>query len=157
MATTTTNQSLATQKPIFKTIANIITGNLLAYATKLNRDINDLVPPNTIVQLAQYFEDNKINNQGINKAIEILIENPNKLSDLETILSQNNLIQVTDTQTLSLIADTIITNNPVQVEQYQSGKTQVIGFLVGQCMKQSGGTGNPKIFNELISQKLKAE
>ena len=140
--------------PIFKTIANIITGNLLAYSTKLNKDVNDLIPQKSIIELAKHFEANKINNQGLNKAIEILIDNPDQANDLVTLLAQHNLIQVTDTKALGLIADEVIIKNPAQAEQYQSGKIQIIGFLVGQCMKQSGGTGNPKVFGELLAQKL---
>jgi aspartyl-tRNA(Asn)/glutamyl-tRNA(Gln) amidotransferase subunit B len=44
--------------------------------------------------------------------------------------------------------------NPKQVEQYRSGKSTVIGFLVGQVMKQSRGQANPQAVNEILRTKL---
>ena len=44
--------------------------------------------------------------------------------------------------------------NPAQVEQYRAGKTQVLGFLVGQVMKASGGKANPQQVNEALRRKL---
>jgi aspartyl-tRNA(Asn)/glutamyl-tRNA(Gln) amidotransferase subunit B len=41
-----------------------------------------------------------------------------------------------------------------QVRQYHDGNRKVVGFLVGQCMKASRGTGNPKLFNQLIRERL---
>jgi aspartyl-tRNA(Asn)/glutamyl-tRNA(Gln) amidotransferase subunit B len=48
----------------------------------------------------------------------------------------------------------VIAANPKQVEQYRSGKTAVIGFLVGQVMKQSRGQANPAAVNELLKSRL---
>jgi aspartyl-tRNA(Asn)/glutamyl-tRNA(Gln) amidotransferase subunit B len=148
MSATTT----LTINPLTKTIANIITGNLLAHASRLNKDVYSLLPKQSIVELARFFDENKINNQGIGKAIEILIDSPDQ--EVLQVLEQNNLLQVTDTNALSGIVDEVINTNPNQVTQYKEGKVQLIGFLVGQCMKKSGGQGNPKIFNELLAQKL---
>ena len=44
--------------------------------------------------------------------------------------------------------------NPDKVEEYKGGKTGLLGFFVGQCMKKMQGQGNPKIINELLSKKL---
>ncbi|MCI6262733.1 MAG: hypothetical protein MR610_05700, partial [Olsenella sp.] len=41
-----------------------------------------------------------------------------------------------------------------QVRQYRDGNRKVVGYLVGQCMKASRGSGNPKLFNQLLTQKL---
>ena len=138
---------------LLKTIVNIITTNLLAQSTKLNKPVDTLLKEQTIIDLAKLFEESKINNQSISKAIELLITNPDQ--DLMQVLTDNNLIQSTDTSDLIPIVDSVIGNNPIQVDQYRSGKTQVVGFLVGQCMKQSKGIGNPKLFNELLIERLK--
>ena len=138
---------------LLKTIVNIITTNLLAQSTKLNKPVNTLLKEQTIIDLAKLFEESKINNQSISKAIELLIANPDQ--DLIQVLTDNNLIQSTDTSDLIPIVDSVIVANPIQVEQYRSGKTQIIGFLVGRCMKQSKGIGNPKLFNKLLIERLK--
>ena len=50
----------------------------------------------------------------------------------------------------------MLAGNQKQVEQYKSGKTTVIGFLVGQVMKASKGQANPGAVNEMLKAKLDA-
>ena len=72
----------------------------------------------------------------------------------EEIIESEGLRQISDTGALGKIVDEVIAANPKQVEQYKSGKTQVIGFLVGQVMKASKGQANPAAVNELLKTKL---
>ena len=44
--------------------------------------------------------------------------------------------------------------NPDKVEQYRSGKTGLMGFFVGQVMREMGGQANPAVVNQLLAQKL---
>ena len=48
----------------------------------------------------------------------------------------------------------MLAKNPTQVAQFKEGKQQVLGFLVGQVMKASGGKANPGKVNELLKKKL---
>ena len=141
-----------TDQSLIKTIANIITNQLVTYSTKYNKPLEQLISKEHILELATLFNQNKISNQGLSKAIELVIENPN--SDLNQILKENKLTQTNDIEALQPIVDVVLSTNLAQVEQYKSGKVNIIGFLVGQCMKQAGGSGNPKIFNELLAAKL---
>lgn len=70
------------------------------------------------------------------------------------IMEREGLRQISDTGTLEQILDDVVAANPKQVEQYRSGKTAVLGFLVGQVMKASRGQANPARVNELLRQKL---
>ena len=56
---------------------------------------------------------------------------------------------------INKIVDNIIKNNYKSVEEYQGGKDKLLGFFVGQVMKETRGQGNPKIINELLKEKLK--
>lgn len=71
-----------------------------------------------------------------------------------TIVDKLGLRQVNDTGALEAVVDGVISGNPTQVAEYQGGKVQLFGFLVGQCMKESKGQGNPKIFTEMLKKKL---
>jgi aspartyl-tRNA(Asn)/glutamyl-tRNA(Gln) amidotransferase subunit B len=73
----------------------------------------------------------------------------------EEIIEREGLRQISDTGALAKIVDEIIAGNRKQVEQYKSGKTQVIGYLVGQVMKLSKGQANPAAVNELLRTRLK--
>jgi len=61
---------------------------------------------------------------------------------------------ISDTSELDPLIDRIITANPGQVEQYRGGKQGLLGFFVGQVMKETGGKANAKVVSELIHNKL---
>jgi aspartyl-tRNA(Asn)/glutamyl-tRNA(Gln) amidotransferase subunit B len=64
--------------------------------------------------------------------------------------------QITDTSELESLIDKVLAENPQQVEDYRGGKEGLLGFFVGQVMKQTEGRANPKLVNELLREKLKA-
>jgi aspartyl-tRNA(Asn)/glutamyl-tRNA(Gln) amidotransferase subunit B len=64
--------------------------------------------------------------------------------------------QITDTSELESLIDNVLAENPQQVEDYRGGKEGLLGFFVGQVMRQTEGRANPQLVNELLRQKLKA-
>jgi aspartyl-tRNA(Asn)/glutamyl-tRNA(Gln) amidotransferase subunit B len=75
--------------------------------------------------------------------------------DADTIVDENNLRQKNDMWALEAVVDEVIANNSKQVEDYKGWNENIFWFFVGQCMKASKGQWNPKIFNELLKEKLK--
>ena len=63
---------------------------------------------------------------------------------------------VSDTSELEPLVDAVLAANPGQVEQYRGGKEGLLGFFVGQVMKETGGKANPKVVSDLLQEKLKA-
>jgi aspartyl-tRNA(Asn)/glutamyl-tRNA(Gln) amidotransferase subunit B len=63
---------------------------------------------------------------------------------------------VSDTDELEPLIERILAANPGQVAAYRGGKEGLLGFFVGQAMRETGGKANPKVLNELIREKLKA-
>ena len=74
--------------------------------------------------------------------------------DPEKVVDEKGMRQVTDTGALEPIVDEVLGRCTDQVQQYRDGNKKVLGFLVGQCMKAAKGSGNPKLFNQLLAQKL---
>ena len=70
------------------------------------------------------------------------------------IVESKGLRQVTDTGAIESIIDSVIEGHSNQVSQYKAGKVNLIGFFVGQVMKQTQGKANPKMVNELLRKKL---
>jgi aspartyl-tRNA(Asn)/glutamyl-tRNA(Gln) amidotransferase subunit B len=62
--------------------------------------------------------------------------------------------QVTDATALDPVIEAVLAANPEQVEAYRGGKHGLLGFFVGQVMKESGGTANPKAVSELLEERL---
>jgi aspartyl-tRNA(Asn)/glutamyl-tRNA(Gln) amidotransferase subunit B len=77
-----------------------------------------------------------------------------KTDSVDDYIQSEGLVQVSDSHELEPIVDRIITDNPKQAEQFRSGKTKVLGFFVGQVMKETAGKANPKQVNDLIISKL---
>ncbi|HEY6084702.1 MAG TPA: Asp-tRNA(Asn)/Glu-tRNA(Gln) amidotransferase subunit GatB [Nitrospira sp.] len=71
-----------------------------------------------------------------------------------SIIEAEGLKQVSDEGSIEKIIEEILVKHPAQVAQFKEGKQQVLGFLVGQVMKASGGTANPGKVNALLRRKL---
>jgi aspartyl-tRNA(Asn)/glutamyl-tRNA(Gln) amidotransferase subunit B len=73
--------------------------------------------------------------------------------DPAEIVEQRGLKQVTDTNLIEIAVDAIIAANPEKVKQVKA-KPSLLGWFVGQVMKQSGGKANPQAVNEILKRKL---
>ena len=74
--------------------------------------------------------------------------------DPAAIVEERGMKQVSDTGAIEAVVDAVLAANPDKVAQYQGGKTGLIGFFVGQCMKEMRGQGNPKLINALLAKQL---
>lgn len=72
----------------------------------------------------------------------------------KTIVEEKGLKQVTDTAAIESVISTILERHPEQVEDYRNGKTKILGFFVGQVMKETRGKANPGMVNEILKNKL---
>ncbi len=88
-------------------------------------------------------------------AKEVFDELVTEDKDPEEIVKEKGLKQISGTDKLSEIAKTVLDNNPQAVEDYKNGKTKVIGFLVGQIMKESKGKANPGLAKSIIEEQLR--
>ena len=88
------------------------------------------------------------------QAREVLDEVNGTDKDPEKVVDERGMCQVTDTAALEPIVDEVLARCTDQAQQYRDGNKKVIGYLVGQCMKAAKGSGNPKLFNQLLAQKL---
>ncbi|WP_130812571.1 Asp-tRNA(Asn)/Glu-tRNA(Gln) amidotransferase subunit GatB [Olsenella sp. Marseille-P4559] len=77
-------------------------------------------------------------------------------ADPESVVDERGMRQVTDAGALEPIVDEVLARCADQVQQYRDGNKKVVGYLVGQCMKASKGSGNPKLFNKLLAERLGA-
>ena len=72
----------------------------------------------------------------------------------DEVIEARGLKQITDTSAIEAIVDKVIEANPDQVAEYKAGKHKLIGFFVGQVMKETGGKANPGQVNEILKSKL---
>ncbi len=72
----------------------------------------------------------------------------------DEIIEARGLKQITDSSAIEAVVDSVIAANPAQVAEYKSGKDKLIGFFVGQVMKETGGKANPGQVNAILKAKL---
>jgi aspartyl-tRNA(Asn)/glutamyl-tRNA(Gln) amidotransferase subunit B len=136
----------------YKTANNWIKSEVLAVLNEKKINISDF--PVTPVNLGKLINLIKVGTISGKIAKEIfalmLIDN----ADPERIVNEKNLIQISDTSEIEVIITKILDTNPNQVQEYLSGKEKVLGFFVGQVMKETKGKANPKLVNEILISKL---
>jgi aspartyl-tRNA(Asn)/glutamyl-tRNA(Gln) amidotransferase subunit B len=90
-----------------------------------------------------------------NQAKEVLKEVVATGKDPEAIIKDKGLAQISDAGALNAVAQDIINANPKEAADYRAGKTKVMGFFVGQLMKQTKGQANPQLANEIFQRLLR--
>ncbi|HTS51298.1 MAG TPA: Asp-tRNA(Asn)/Glu-tRNA(Gln) amidotransferase subunit GatB [Bryobacteraceae bacterium] len=133
-----------------RTAANWVAGDLMG-ALK-GRDISESpVSAEHLGELVGLIAKGEISGKLAKEIFAKMIESG---EPARVIIDREGLRQISDTGALGKIVDEVIANNPKQVEQYKSGKTAVLGYLMGQVMKASKGQANPGAVNELLKSKL---
>ncbi len=138
--------------PQGKKIANWLAGPVLMELNNRKAAINELkLTPKDLVTLIAKVEDGVVSNLVGKEVLTFMLDEGKGADD---IIKEKGLAQVSDDSALLVIIDEVIAQNPAVVEQIKSGKSNTVGFLVGQAMKRSGGRANPKKLNELITRRI---
>jgi aspartyl-tRNA(Asn)/glutamyl-tRNA(Gln) amidotransferase subunit B len=136
-----------------KPLANLAINDIAAWANaNPGTDIMQCaLTPARAVELVKLTADGKISSKQSKEVFAAVLEED---KDPAAIVAERGLEQVSDTGAIEAVVDQVIADNPDKVEAYRGGKTGLMGFFVGQCMKATQGKGNPQLINQLLSQKL---
>ncbi len=140
-----------------KLSANWVMGELSAVLNKSNQDITQSpVSAEMLGGMIKRIKDNTISGNIAKQVFEAMC---NGEGSADEIIKKQGLKQVTDTGAIKKLVDDVIANNPDQVKQYQQAPAEkqgkLIGFFVGQIMKQSKGKANPQQVNQMLQDKLR--
>jgi aspartyl-tRNA(Asn)/glutamyl-tRNA(Gln) amidotransferase subunit B len=135
-----------------KVAANWVMGDLTAALNRAGLEIDDSrIAAPSLTALLDKLADGSVSGKLAKEVFEALW---NGEGSVEEIIAKRGLVQISDTASIDALVAEVIAANPAQVEQYRSGKTQVLGFLVGQVMKASRGKANPQQVNDALRQQL---
>lgn len=135
-----------------KTVSNWVMGELTRELNNSGLDVSaSPVSPERLVGLLQLVDKGTVS---LKVAREIFPDVYSSGKTPEQIVRERGLTQVSDEGALDKIIEEVLAKSPAQVAQFKEGKQQVLGFLVGQVMKASGGKANPGKVNELLKRKL---
>ena len=134
-----------------KLVCNWVIGELFSVLNKINKTIEDCpIKAEDLGELVNLIDNETITGRIAKDVFEIMLdtgENP------ASIVDANNMKQVNDLSEIESVIDKIIENNPDQVNAL-SEKPNLIGWFVGQVMKETQGKANPKTVNEILGKKL---
>ena len=127
-------------------------GEIAAYLKEQHIEITDTkLTPDNLAELIGLIEKGTISN---NIGKQIILEMMKDGKKASQIVEEKGLSQISDTGAIKEIVQKIIDANPNQVEAYRGGKVQLLGFFVGQVMKETKGRANPQTVNELVKELL---
>ncbi len=135
-----------------KIASNWITSDISGYLKANKQSFNSIkMTSKNLAEMISLISNNNISGKIAKDILPEIIEtniSPKKLVD------QKGLAMISDSSSLEIIVDELIKNHPEEVKAYKNGKTKLLGFFVGQLMKQTKGKADPKLANGIISSKL---
>lgn len=135
-----------------KTAANWINGDLARWLNETGTDIQDCrVTAGKMTKMLKLLEKGTISGK-IAKIVFAEMFRSGK--EAEAIVEEKGLKQVSDQGELTTICQEIIEQNPSQADKYRAGKEKIMGFFVGQVMKQTKGKANPQMINSIFKEIL---
>lgn len=138
-----------------KLSANWLNGELSAHLNNADLEIPaSPVSAEQLGQLIQRIDDDTLSSKTAKQLFKALWAQASAESNVDALIEQLGLKQMNDDGELSAVVSGVLEANPAQVAELRSGKDKVLGFLVGQVMKATGGKANPKQVNELIRKSL---
>lgn len=135
-----------------RSVCNWLLGDIAKFENANNISVwNTHLTPEKLVELISIIDSGKISNAAGKTVFDIIVKEDR---DISAIIEEKSLAQVSDSSALEAIADEVLSRNEKSVTDYKNGKTNALGFLVGQCMKASKGKANPSMMKDIILKKL---
>lgn len=136
----------------FKTAGNLLLGDISFYLNKEEKRIEDTtLTSEKFLDLVSKVNDGSLTSKNVKDILELVLTS--SLS-IEEIIKKVGISNITDTRALEGIVLNVISNNPDSVSDYKAGKDRAIKYLMGQIMKETKGSANPKLVNEILTREL---
>lgn len=135
-----------------KIAANWITGNILGYVYKYEKDIQDLyLNPKRLFTIIDSMNKGNISSKQAKELFYMVLE---REEEPDVIMKSEGMQQISDDSTLIGVVSEVLDENPNQINEYKNGKTNMFDYFVGQVMKKTRGQANPVKVKELLNNEL---
>ena len=136
-------------------ISKLLLGQVRASLNRAQIDMDKCpVTPQQGAMLALRNLDGTLSSSGLRDLFRIVWDAADASTNIDTLIEEKGLAQVSDASALTEMVQSVINANPKQVEQYRQGQTRVLGFFVGQVMRASKGSADPKQVSEILRGEL---
>ena len=135
-----------------KVVSNWLMNDVLRMIRELGVNAGELkLLPDHLVEIINLVESKKITTNTGKVLLDRVEESGCSPGE---IVEEEGLAQVSDEETLRTLVSGILANNPDQVATYRGGKTTVIGWFVGQVMRETQGKANPQVAQTILEELL---
>ena len=137
-----------------KLASNWVMGPVLRTLKEENCTLHELkITPERLAELLKLLEDEEISTKSAETVFEDIRKNG---TSPKKIVEEKGLKQIKDEGAIENAVENVVNNNPAEVKAYLNGKDKLLGFFMGQAMKETRGKADPKKINELLRQRLSA-
>lgn len=135
-----------------KSISNWILSDIAKYTNESGKAISKTnLTAEKLCALVEKIEKGVISNSAGKTVFDEIMKND---ADIDKVIEEKGLAQNSDTDFIENLVKEVFANNEKSINDYKNGKTNALGYLVGQCMKASKGKANPGIVKEVVTKML---
>ncbi len=147
-------EAVCTKTNAYKQASNWLMGSVKSYLNEHDGDITAFpIKPESLAALIELSESGMVSNSvASQKIFPVMLAEPNRAP--KEIAETNNWLQNSNTNELETLVVQVIESMPDKVEAYRKGKKGLLGLFVGEIMKRSNGTADPKLVSQLLASKL---
>lgn len=144
--------TLLTEDIDFKIASNLLLGDISAYLNKNEKAItNTTLTKERMVELVNKISDNTLTSKNLKDILDKVLEEDKSISE---IIKESGIENITDDTALREIIKKIVSENSESVTDYKNGHERAIKFLMGQVMKETKGSANPKLAMNILIEEL---
>lgn len=144
--------TLLTENIDFKIASNLLLGDISAYLNKTEKSITDTtLTKDRMVELVNKISDNTLTSKNLKDILDKVLEEDKSISE---IIKESGIENITDDTALREIIKKIVSENSESVTDYKNGHDRAIKFLMGQVMKETKGSANPKLAMNILIEEL---
>lgn len=136
----------------FKVAANLLLGDISFYLNREEREIFDTtLTDERFIDFTSKVGEGVLTSKNVKDILDTVLETD---LSIDQIMKDKGISNITDTSQLKEIVARVISDNPDSVSDYKAGKDRAVKFLMGQIMKETKGSANPKLVNEILTEEL---
>lgn len=140
----------------YKLAGNWIITEVLGILNERNISISEFqISPESLTKLLNPLIEDRISRTTAKDIFSSMLSKPGNFSDIEAIILEKNLLQVTDKTEIEEVIKKVLDENPDESLLLKAGETKLINYFTGKIMKKLRGKANPKIVNELLNKYIK--
>ena len=144
---------LLDRKIDFKIASNLLLGDISGYLNKNEKTIEETtLTTDRFIELVNKMEDKTLTSKNLKDILDNVME---KDDSIDKIIKDSGIENITDDSMIKDVVKKIIDANPESVNDYKNGHDRAIKYLMGQVMKETKGTVNPKMAMDILQDLLK--